>query len=329
MDSLDSRLLRASFRGGIFVLAGIDPRRTVTELADAAKVSRLTVRHRLRRWADSGFWGPTVVFPNPDLLDRAFFFQGYLVEEPQSLTKFEAAIRQCPCVAFAFQVQQQFYGVLELASTAKGAASTVKRLERIPHVRAQFAPVPVRFPASKRSMRPADWAIVREFRRVRAIDWRQVASNARLTPQRLRRRVAQLIDGDQLFFFPELDFRRSEGSVALCTLFFSPDANEAEIRRELLDEYPDMIEVENLYPAQIAIPPALRGPYSLTEHPTSAVQVPFAFSFFLPLGSIALGDDLHRELARIPRVFHAIITYPVHNFEAPGCFDAQVARMAN
>jgi DNA-binding Lrp family transcriptional regulator len=326
MDSLDARLLRASFRAGINSLTGFDPRRNIAELANRAGTSRLTVRRRLRQWTKSGFRGPTAIFPNPDQLGCAFYFQGFAVEGADSLMEFERAATESSEIVFVFQVQQ-FYGVLELAPSAKRLAPLARRLGRIPHVRAQFAPIPVRFPSSKRPLRRSDWIIIRAFRRLREIDWRRVASDVEMTPRRLRRRVSQLVDADQIFFFPQLDFRKSEGTVALVIVFLLPELTEPEIRRQLLERFPDHIEVENLYPTQIALPASLRGPLAVNEGPASPIQVPAQYSFFLPIPSIASGDELHRELSRLPGVFQVLITYPVHDFEVPACFDRRVERM--
>ncbi|HYA57832.1 MAG TPA: hypothetical protein VEH57_05145 [Thermoplasmata archaeon] len=326
MDSLDARLLRAMFPRGIMALSGVDPRRSVVELAQEVRSSRLTVRRRLLRWRSDGFWARTVAFPNPDLFGRTFYFQGFGVDGARSLTAFEHAASRSPHVALIFQVQA-LYGVLVAVASPEECESLVKTMRQVPGVRETAPPVPVRFPSSRAPMRRTDWKIVAGFRRHSPVDWRRVAADAGITTRGLRRRVSQLIEANQIFFFPELDFRRSEGPVAQAILLLEPGASEPDVRKLMVARFPDHIPMENIFPLQTMAPPSLQGPYRAGGSAPSDLGVAAAYSCFIPVRSSAEGDDLHRTLSAIPGVYEPLIMFPVHNFEAVGFFDARIAEM--
>ena len=325
MDSLDSRLLRARFRDGVFALPGIDPRRTVVELAKRCGSSRLTVRRRLRQWVKSGFWGPITVFPNPDALGCAFYFQGFAVEGARFLARLETEVARSPNVAFLFQVAD-FYGVVEVTKSLERLPPLQHRLERLQGVRTMFAPVRIAFPPSRGELRPRDVRIVAALRRLPAPDWERVSADVGMTVHGLRRRISQLLDSDQLFFFPELDFRKSHGSVALVTIFLLPGTSEESIRKSVHERFPDYMELENIFPHQTMIPPSLQGPYQRGASPGAAPPVARAFCCFVALKSAAEGDELHREFASIPGVYEPLILYPIRSFAVPRWVDAWTAR---
>ena len=125
--------------------------------------------------------------------------------------------------------------------------------------------------------------------------------------------MGRLLAAHALFFFPELDFRRSPGSVAWVGVLFDTNVDPNQLSSELVHRYPDLFPVEIVFPFEYLLPPARRS------------SVGGRFPFFLPVPSASTGDQLGRDIGSIPGVMETLVGFPTQNTSIPGSFDARIA----
>jgi len=311
MDSLDMRLLRAMFPEQIFALTGIDPRSSVQELSRAAGASRVTVRRRLERWKTQGFWKGAVVFPNPDLLGCSLMMQSFTLDPGRNRDRLEKSLVEIFQPAFLFQTEH-VYNPVFFSESPKVTVRRQGAFRAAGTGTANCPPIRVPFPPSTAEFGPRDWEIIRELRKAPGLDWSAVALAAGVTVRSLARRVGRLMSARALFFFPELDFRHSPGSVAWVGVLFKTGADTKRLEAELARRYPDLLPVENFFPFECLLPPSLRP------------SVGGSFPFFLPVPTASAGDQLRRDIGMMPGVAETLIGFPTQNISVPGPFDRKI-----
>ncbi len=313
MDSLDIRLLRAMCRGGVFTLQGVEPRLSLQELARRSGVGRITVRRRLGLWQQSGFWRRVVAFPNPDLLGSSFWMQGLQLDAGRDHARLERALEHALAPAISFHVQD-FICPLLLSETEDRDARRQAALRKSPGVRVLCSPVKIDFPRSAVRFSRRDWTILRALRESAAPDWVAAAGKAGVTLRGLERRVQRLMDGNALFFFPELDFRRSPGTVAWMGVLLGGAVPAEEVRAELQKRFPDVLLIENIFPFQIFLPPHVR------------LLAKDGFPLFLPVTSASIGEQLRREITSLPGVLDVLVAFPTRNICYGDAWDERISR---
>jgi DNA-binding Lrp family transcriptional regulator len=313
MDPLDIRLLRAMFRGGVFTLLGVEPQLSLQELARRTGVSRITVRRRLRTWRESGFLRQLAVFPNPDLLGTSFQMQAVLFDPGRDRATLEQAVGEVLEPAFSFHVQDFACPVL-LSEAPEISTLRQRALANRNGIHVLSPPLEIEFAASRIRLRPLDWAILQALRKSPELDWVAIARDLGITVRGLERRVRRLMDADAIFFFPELDFRRSECTVAWMGVLLSAGVNAQRVRAELLKRYPDLLFVENIFPIRVFLPPKIQK------------QVADVIPMLLPVASASTGEQLRRDVTTVPGALDAIVGFPTQNTSRPGAWDGRIER---
>jgi DNA-binding Lrp family transcriptional regulator len=313
MDSLDIRLLRAMFRGGQFDLRGIDPQLTLQELARRTEVSRITVRRRLRSWREDGFWRRVTVYPNPDLLGSVLQMQAIIFDPGRNHSQLERKVGETLEPAFMFHVQDFCCPIL-LSEAPGKAARRQQSLEGRPGVHVLCAPIDIEFPESSLSLSPRDWHALQALRRSPEPDWASVASAVGVTVRGLERRVRRLMDSNSIFFFPELDFRRSPGTVAWIGVLLGEGVSHPRVREEMVRRHPDLLFIDNIFPIQLFLPPEIRK------------QVAYAFPLLLPVTSASNAEQLRRDIAVVPGVVDVLVGFPTHNTSWPAAWDLRIEK---
>jgi DNA-binding Lrp family transcriptional regulator len=316
MDPLDIRLLRAMFRSEAFTLRGVDPRLSAQYLARRVGISRITVTRRLARWRSEGFWKGLIVYPNPDALSTSFTMQGIVLGAERDRGRLEAAIDAALEPVINFQTEDIYTPVL-LGEEAARTEHRQRALEKAGVGRILCRPLPLPFVASTVRLGPRDWEIVRSLRRYPEPDWPAVAQEVGVTVRGLERRVARLMDGGALFFFPAFDFRRSPGTMVTVGLLFGPGVDLALVQAELARRYPELLPLENIFPFEMFVPPGFPSPVS--GHLQFQLTVPSASSC----------DELRREFGMVPGVVEVIIGFPTQDYSVPSELDARIESAIN
>jgi len=311
MDSLDIRLLRGMFRENLFSLAGVDPRQPAQGLARYASASRLTVRRRLARWREEGFWKGLVAFPNPDVLGTSLQMQSIVLDPGRTQTQCESAMIDLLQPAFLFQAEG-FYNPVLLAAPREISDERQRKFGEVGGCRATSPPLDIPFMSSSVAFTLRDWEILRALRRHSTLDWPAVARDVGLTVRGLQRRVSRLIEGQALFFYPELDFRRSPGTTAWVGLLFGHGADVERLQAEVVRRLPDLFRVEPVFPFELMIPSSGRP------------SIGGRFPFFLPVPSASSGDQLRRDFLELPGVVDVIVGFPTQNTAVPRPFDVAI-----
>jgi DNA-binding Lrp family transcriptional regulator len=311
MDSLDIRLLRAMFRGQVFNLQGVDPRLSIQYLARMVGTSRITAGRRLARWREEGFWKGVVAFPNPALLGTSFQMQALVLEAARDRSRLESALERILEPVISFQTED-FYTPLLFSEPPARSERRQRELREIGLSRILTPPLDVPFVPSDIKLGPRDWKIIQSLRRSPEPDWPSVAREVKITVRGLERRVDRLMAGGALFFFPELDFRRSPGTVATVGLLFGPGVDLNRMRTEVTRRYPDLLAVEQIFPFEIFLPPG------------GSSKIAGAFQFFLPAPSASSSDQLRRDFGAVPGVVDVIIGFPTQDIAPPRGLNSRI-----
>jgi len=306
------RLLRSMFPEHIFALSGIDPRTSVQSLSRATSASRVTVRRRLAQWQEDGFWRSVVAFPNPDLLGTNFQMQSFVLERGRERSRLERSLHDIFEPVFLFQTED-VYNPVFLASSAEDSQRRQKAFGDTTSGVPNCPPIDVPFPASGLRPTPRDWQIVTALRRSPGPDWAAVARQVGVTVRAVERRVARLMEEHALFFFPQLDFRRSPGSVAWVGVLFARSADARRLEADLARRYPDLLPVEPIFPFEVLLPASVRPVFG------------GSFAFLLPVASASTGDLLRREIGALPGVVQVLVGFPTQNLHFPQAFDRRIA----
>jgi len=305
------RLLRSMFPSHVFALSGIDPRTSVQDLSRSTHASRVTVRRRLARWREEGFWKSVVAFPNPNAFGTNFQMQSFVLERGQERTRLESALNEVFQPVFLFQTED-VYNPVVLAESVEESARRQRVFRDTGSGVANCPPLEVPFPSSGMRLTPRDWQIIAALRRASGTDWATVAKDVGVTVRGLERRVARLMAEHALFFFPELDFRRSPGSVAWVGALFARSADARRLESDLARRYPDLLPVEPIFPFEVLLPPAVRPAFG------------GSFAFLLSVPSASTGDQLRRDIGAIPGVVHVLVGFPTQNLHFPQAFDGRI-----
>jgi hypothetical protein len=311
MDSLDCRLYRAMFSGNVQSIHGFDPRLSVQDLSRSTGISRVTVRRRLARWRDDGFWKGVVAFPNPDTLGTFFQMQSVKLEPGRGRSRSESALIDLLRPALLFQ-SEDVYNPLLLAEPRATSERRQREFQERGGGRALCPPLDFPMPASTVRLALRDWKIIRSLRRFPHPDWPAVAKEVGITLRGVQRRVTRLMQGKALCFFPELDFRRSPGTFAWIGILFGVGVDSARLRADLTQRFPDLVRVEPVFPFEHILPPS--------DRPTIGGRFPFQIS----VASASVADQLRRDLIMIPGVVDVLVGFPTQNFSVPEVFDTRI-----
>jgi len=311
MDSLDIRLFRAMFPGNVMAIRAFDPRLSVQDLARSAGLSRVTVRRRLARWRDEGFWRNVVAFPNPDALGTSFQMQSVVLEPGRTRSRSERALIDLLEPAFLFQ-SDDVYNPLFLAEAREISDRRQGRFREVNGSHVLCPPLDFPFVSSSMTLGLRDWKIIRSLRRFPGPDWGAVANDVGVSLRGLQRRVARLMEGRALFFFPDVDFRRSPGSVAWVGIMFGKGADTVRLETEITQRFPNLFRVDPIFPFEHVLPPSDRPP------------IGGRFPFFLPVPSASSGDQLRRDFLTLPGVVDVVVGFPTQNISLPRAFDTRI-----
>ena len=305
------RLLRSMFPEHIFALSGIDPRTSVQSLSRATHSSRVTVRRRLAQWQEEGFWRSVVAFPNPDLFGTSFQMQSFVLERGRERARLERALHDIFEPAFLFQTED-VYNPVVLAGSAEDSQRRQRAFGDTGSGVPNCPPIDVPFPSSGLRLTSRDWQIVTALRRSAGLDWAGVARQVGVTVRGVERRVARLMAERALFFFPELDFRRSPGSVAWVGILSAKSVDARRLESDLARRYPELLPVEPIFPFEVLLPASVRPAFG------------GSFAFLLPVASASTGDLLRREIGALPGVVQVLVGFPTQNLHFPEAFNRRI-----
>ena len=311
MDPLDIRLFRAMFPGNVMGIQSFDPRVSVQDLSRATGASRITVRRRLARWRDEGFWTGVVAFPNPDMLGTSFQMQSIVLEPGRSRSRSERALIDVLEPVFLFQTDDVYNPIL-LAEPREASDRRQRRFQEIEGGNILCPPLELPFVTSSITLGINDWRIIQSFRRFPGPDWQAVANDVGVTLRALQRRVARLMQGGALFFFPDVDFRRSPGTIAWVGILFGKGVDPAQLEAGISERYPDLFRVDPVFPFENVLPPSDRP------------AIGGRFPFFLPVPSASSGDRLRRDFMTVPGVIDVVVGFPTQNISFPRAFDTRI-----
>jgi DNA-binding Lrp family transcriptional regulator len=312
VDALDLRLLRAMFRDDLFAITGINPWFTVTQLSRATGASRLTVRRRLSKWQKLGVWGRVMVYPNPASLGGCFAMEGFqVVGEPAQRRFLRLAALVVPAV-MAFQTEDVWV-FLVVSSDLRTNSPWTRELAAQDGVQFLGGPHRVSFPDPDGQLRPGDWACIAALRNMEELNWSAVARKLRMEPRAFRRRMVQLLERHQIFFYPYIDFSCSEGTVIHLATFLAPGADAELVRRSVTELLPDIHPIDPLFPTRTLLPPDLQR------------SVAGELQFMMAVTSMATTDRLRRQIGEIPGVCNTHVAYPVQNMGVQYVIDEMIA----
>jgi len=311
MDSLDCRLFRAMFSGNVQTIHGFDPRLSVQSLSRSTGLSRVTVRRRLALWKVEGFWKSVIAFPNPDALGASFQMQSVLLEPGRGRSRSERALIDQLEPVLLFQ-SEDVYNPLLLSEPRAISERRQRDFQEGGGGRALCPPVNFPIPSSTVPLGLRDWKIIQSLRRFPHPDWPAVAKDAGVTLRSLQRRVARLMEGKALCFFPETDFRRSPGTVAWIGILFGMGVDAARLEADLTQRFPDLMCVEPVFPFEHILPPSDRP------------KIGGRFPFQIPVPSASVADQLRRDLMMIPGVVDVLVGFPTQMISVPRVLDARI-----
>jgi hypothetical protein len=311
MDSLDNRLLRAMFSGNVQTIHGFDPRLSIQSLSRSTGFSRITVRRRVARWKSEGFWKGVLAFPNPDTLGTSFQMQSVALAPGRGRSRSEKALIDLLEPVLLFQ-SEDVYNPLLLAEPRAISERRQRDFQEGGGGRALCPPMEFPAPPSTVPLRARDWRIIQSLRRSPHPDWAAVAKDVGITLRGLQRRVAVLMEGKALLFFPDLDFRRSPGTVAWIGILFGVGVDAAHLESDLTQRFPDLMRVDPVFPFEHILPPSDRPP------------VGGRFPFQIPVPSASVADQLRRDLLLIPGVVDVLVGFPTQMISVPSVLDARI-----
>jgi hypothetical protein len=314
VDAMDCAILRGLMRNHAIDLQGLDPRRSVAEIAEYAGVSRNAAATRLDSWTTSGFLARTSVFPNPDLFGLAFsgrFFQGRgAAGLPAAEDRLQASGVALVYEAGAISFGDTLVGGIWPAGAAPPSAEAPGSDVPSPDLRPISGPFPVQFPASRVEIRPVDWSIVRECRAHSTVSGPANAERVGMSARNFLRRVGALLDGNGLFFLPHLDFTRARGTVLLLTVVSRKGPPTESVRGAVTERFPERLPVQPIAMSEHLFPRGEGAPeLDSTE-------------FMLPVRTAQIGLTIAQEIRTFAGVLDLIVSFPIRNYEDPGAFDA-------
>ncbi len=255
-----------------------------------------------------------VAFPNPDALATSFQMQSILLEPGRNRRQSESALIDRLQPAFLFQ-SDDVYNPLLLAEEGEVADRRQSLIRAVDGAHVLSPPLEFPFVSSSMTLGLRDWKIIQSLRRFPGPDWLAVANDVGVSLRSLQRRVARLMEGKALFFFPDVDFRRSAGTVAWVGILFGQDIDTVQLEQEIVQLYPDLFRVDPIFPFEHVLPPSDRPPLG------------GRFPFFLPVPSASVGDQLRREFMTVPGIVDVVVGFPTQNISVPLAFDTRIEAM--
>jgi DNA-binding Lrp family transcriptional regulator len=311
MDSLDIRLYRAMFPGNVMGIQSFDPRLSIQDLSRATGVSRITVRRRLALWREEGFWTGVVAFPNPEALETSFQVQSIALDPGRGRSRSERALIDVLEPVFLFQTDNVYNPIL-LAESREASDRRQRKFQEIDGGHLLCPPIDFPLVAPSIMLGMKDWRIIQSLRRFPGPDWQAVAKDVGVTLRTLQRRVARLMDGHSLFFFPDVDFRRLPGTIAWVGILFGLGVDPVRLEAMISEQYPDLFRVDPIFPFENLLPqsdrPAIGG----------------RFPFFLPVPSASSADRLRRDFMTVPGVIDVLVGFPTQGISFPHALDSRI-----
>lgn len=314
MDPVDAALMRGLMRDEIYDFVGIDPRRSVADLAKFVGISRNAVAQRLRSWRTSGFLSGTAVYVNPQLVGVRFVGQYLVVPDPSIIAEVERRLGRSRDL-FLVYVFGSFVGrelmIATLRAVAVDSESTSQDANPSPGsgLIPVTPPFDVSFPSPRVKMTPSDWRMVSVLRSDPDRRGARLAQSLELSPRHVKRRLDRLLDGAAVFFLPTFDLARRKTSVLLVTVFFPEGEDSNRIWGQMRILYPDMVRLNPRVHAELLLPPQPDG-----------VRMGY-LGFLLPVRAGQLAGEVTVALRSVPGVRDASASYPVKAFENRDCFD--------
>jgi DNA-binding Lrp family transcriptional regulator len=295
----------------MFSLRGFEPRLSVQQLSRVTHASRITVRRRLERWREQGFWKGVAVYPNPDVFGAKFQMQAITLDVGRNRGPLEVAIEQCLRPFMTFQIEGM-YGPLMIVRDSRDMSSRQRAFTAAWSKPMVSPPFDIIFPPSELALAPRDWKIIRALRRGAERSWVEVAQEVGVTPRGLERRVGRLMEGNSLFFHPSLDFRRLEISVAWAGLIYRKGTDPNLLWSRVQALHPDFVPLDPFFPVEKFLPPEML-------HDLGGCVI-----CFVPTPSGSSLDRLRRDFAELDGVIEVLAAFPIQNTVDPTQLDSMI-----
>ncbi len=301
-------------RDGVYDFPGVEPRRGATDLADLVGISRNAVRERILQWKESGFLTSMTVFVHPQLVGARFVGQYLIAREIGALEHATQACCRSDRLFLLYEYgalvgRNLMFSTLHAYSSDAEQRAQAELLSGLNGVALATSSFPVGFPDLRVALSPLDWRIARAARASSGSNASLIASKLKLSPRTVRRRLDRLLDGNALFYMPNLDFRRSRGSVLLVAVFFRADQSSAQHMGALKGIYPDLVPLNPRAGAELLLPPQADG--------TRLAYV----AVLLPVRSAQSAGEVTQAIQGLPGVREVSVTYPLRAYENVRCFD--------
>lgn len=312
VDGLDAAIFRVMFPSGEWSLSGVDPLLSPAEIGQRVGRSANTVRRRLARWRSDGFLRGFSALPNPVLLGLTVHLHLLSVDGLDRCDGFERELALLETPAFVYRIGTS-YAVLGISRGTHTQARDHERFRRLPHLRVVNDPISISFPPPARTMRRADWQLIRALRAEPSADPRSLCLREGGSARSCHRRLASWLEGNLVFFLPVVDFEHARGTVAWIGSVLDPKWDSGVIDQAVARAFPDRIRIQNISPMERLLP--------LTPGEDRSVS----FQFLLPAGSAQAAEVAYARFCHIPGVRQCLLAFPTRNYSLSSVIDDAIA----
>ncbi len=231
VDSLDVRILRAYLLDQSRSPIRADIRASVARIAKPVGEDEETVRYRLKKIQDSGFFADWRLYLNPHVWGGGQVTVWFGVDPAVPKADIVDRLRLVPGVLFV----HAFYGRLAAFLEYEDERSLPRAIELL----RQVAGAPdafvarVAFPECQATLGPRDWDLIRGLRTNPRKPYAELAAAAGLSSQTTRARLARVVEQGVVFAWPSLNLRAVQEGVLIHLAVWYPGERKAEVDRAI------------------------------------------------------------------------------------------------
>ena len=214
MDRLDIRLLGQLARGFTTFGPRTEVKGAYRRIAKNLGVDEDTIRKRVERLRTTGLFRGWRLIVNPRVLGVEIFAVWMTVGPALTV---DAAIRKIRLLPGVVRIIQEVGDELGVLLLCKNQEVFKKRLELISEL-VDARNVMTYFnqpPKIGIEITKTDWEVTNRLRRDPDVRYSQLAMELRLSGRTVKRRVTRLIDGEAIFFIPDINVKLLEGAVCI------------------------------------------------------------------------------------------------------------------
>ena len=232
MDNLDVKVLRLLIQGAATSPLDPDFRKSYRIIAKAAGVDEGTVRYRVRRFRETGFFREWRCCVNPLLLRAGAAIA--IFDVPDSIPKDEL-MEELQLVPGVYYIARHFGNMVAVVMLYQEKRSLERRVELIRRMAKAktLTLAKVAFPESDSILSRSDWMLIRSLfenpRKPCGLLSREIGLSSRTVGSKLRR----LSDDGVLFALPALNPKALRGAIMSILLVTYPSNRKEELDRKI------------------------------------------------------------------------------------------------